>query len=52
MYPVVKGDHGENSKEELQEFCVYQVWRNLIVVYIFIFMSVNKTNVYMRYIAT
>ena len=31
-------------KEGWQEFCVYRIWRNLIIVFISIFMGVNKTN--------
>ena len=42
MDPVVEGNHGKNLKEGQQEFYVYQVWRNLIIVYIFIFMSVKN----------
>ena len=42
MDPVLEGNHGENLKEGYQEFCVYRVWRNLIIGYIFIFMSVNE----------
>ena len=52
MERVVEGNHGNDLKEGYQEFCVYRVWRNLIIVYIFIFMSVNKTNACMCYIAT
>ena len=50
--PVVEGNHGNDSKERLQEFCVYRIWRNMIIVHIFIFMSVNKTYACKRYIAT
>ena len=46
---VVEGNHRNDSKEE---FCVYRVCRNLIMVYIFIFMSVNKTNACMCYIVS
>ena len=49
---VVEGNHENNLKEGYQEFCVYRVWRNLIIVYIFIFMSVNKTNACICYIVT
>ena len=44
MDPVVEGNYGKNSKEGQQEFCVYRVWRDLIIVYIFIFMRVKKIN--------
>ena len=43
MDPVAEGNHGKNSKERLQEFCVYRVWRYLIIAYIFIFMSVKQS---------
>ena len=52
MERVVEGNHGNNLKEGQQEFCVYRVWRNFIIVYIFSFMSVNKSNACMCYIAT
>ena len=32
MDPVVEGNHGKNSKEGYQEFCVNRAWRNLIIV--------------------
>ena len=37
MERVVEGNHGNDLKEGQQELCVYRVWRNLIVAYIFIF---------------
>ena len=52
MERVVEGNHGKDLKEGLQEFCLYGVWRNLIIVYIFIFISVNKTNACMCYFVT
>ena len=52
MERVVEGNRGNNLKEGQQDFCVYRVWRNLIIVYIFIFMSISKINVCMCYIVT
>ena len=33
---------GNTLKQGYQEFCVYRIWRNLIIVYSFIFMSVKQ----------
>ena len=33
---------GKILKEGLQEFYIYRVWRNLIIVYMFIFMRVKQ----------
>ena len=52
MERVVEGSHGNNLKKGQQEFCIYRVWRNLIIVYIFIFMSVSKINACIWYIVT
>ena len=41
MERVVEGNPGNDLKEGQQIFCVYRVWRNLIIAYIFIFMSVK-----------
>ena len=41
MERVIEGNHGNDLKERWQEFCVYRVRRNLIIAYIFIFMSIN-----------
>ena len=39
-------------KRRVARFCVYRIWRNLIIVYIFIFISANKTIACMCYIVT
>ena len=33
MERVIEGNHGNDVKEGQQEFCVYRVWQNLIIVY-------------------
>ena len=42
---VIEGNYGNDLKEGWQEFYVYRVWRNLIIIYIFIFMRANKKKI-------
>ena len=41
---VIEGNHGNVSKEGSKYSVLIAVWRNFIIGYIFIFMSLNITN--------
>ena len=52
MARIVEGNHGNDSKEGSKNSVFIAVLQNLIIVYIFIFISLNKTNACMCYIVT
>ena len=53
MDPVVEGNHGENSDRRVARIlCLLQYGEIWLQFTFFIFMSVNKTNACMCYIAT
>ena len=50
MERVVEGNDGNDSEEGSKNSVFIAVWRNFILGYIFIFMSLNITNARMCYI--
>ena len=52
MARVVEGIMGTILKKGSKNSAFIALWRNLIIVYIFIFISVNETNTFMCYIMT
>ena len=49
---VVEGNHGNDSKERSKNPVFIAVWQNFIIVYIFVFMNLNKTYARICYIET